>query len=132
MPKKVLSEQQIAEIKAELASGVLPQKDLAVKYGVSDNRISQIKVQNQSEIEKLQEKALEKVTGDLIQRKDWLMLQLEQDLEVLRPYRSPDAVRTRTGIIKLAAELNGQMPPRMQVAIIPVQHVYEGIDVEQV
>lgn len=132
MAKKKLTLQQQADLKRDLALRSESQRELAIKYNVSEPTISYFKKEVQQEIEEIAEKALEQVTGELVKRQDWRLLQYERDLAKLEGYRSPDAVRARAVILKQIAEEMGQLPPRMAIAIQVAEHHYHGVDVEQV
>lgn len=132
MPVKYLTPQQKHDLKKDLALRTASQRELALKYGVTEGRISQFKSECEQEIESIAEKALEQVTGELIKNQNWRLKEYERDLAKLEGYRSPDAVRARTQILRQVAEEMGQLPPRMAVAIQVAEHHYHGVDIDQV
>jgi hypothetical protein len=131
MVAKKLSEAQKQQLIRDLAVADSSQVELGRKYGVSKSVVTKFKQDNRQQIESFMQDYLASITGENIKQQDWRIMQYERDLAKLEGKWSPEYVRVRTQILKQVAEEQGQLPPRMQIAIMPVTHIVRGIDLDE-
>lgn len=124
--EKLTQEQKIS-LAHDLALGEETQAALARKYSVSDSAISYFRNQHSGDIEKVQEDAFRARTdlwiNDLNERK-WAY----QDIYETFNRRTEADGNIRLKALKQMDELTGQIPPKTNIAIIPVQHMVVDSD----
>ena len=117
----------------DLATAEQTRAALAVKYGISRSAVSHFAKANKAEIDAIKADLTNVYAGLWIADQVRRLAAYQADLELSEDgdYGSHyEQIRTRTAILKAVAEETGQLPARTTVTIIPVSHVYEGVDVE--
>ena len=114
----------------KLASGKFKQKEIAVQHDLSEQRISQIKQENEELFDRVRNARLDNITAELIKDQEWRFTQYARDLEKMDSVWHPEYVKARTQILKNVAEETGEIAPKTQITIRPVEHSIVGIDIE--
>lgn len=131
MANSKLTKEERLKLIHDLALSPKTQAQLAQDYGISQNSVSRIKREESRDIERIQDDYLEQATGQMISNLEWRMKELEKAVLVMGNKRSPEFVRAKVMALHEAAEQLGQLPPRMQINIIPVEHKLSGIDINE-
>lgn len=111
-----------------LAIGIQTRAQIAAEFGVTRSAVTHFATRHAREIHELQ-LALENKVEDRLAGM-WIADQ-ENRLALLQ-WIAEHAIDTRDimAALRYAAEELGQLPPRSQVVVVPVQHVIEGVDTE--
>lgn len=118
----------------ELAAGEMKRTELARKYGVVRATITEFAKRHAAEIDEAKDRLGDEFAAAWIADKAQRIGAYQADYEMaLNDPRAShhDWVRARTAILLAVAEELGQMPPKMQVSVMPVVHIIEGVDVER-
>lgn len=118
-------------IVTELASGRFSQKNIAQRHELSEQRISQIKQEHQSLFDSVRDARLDNITADMIRQQEWRLTQYARDMEKLDSQWHSESVKARSQILKNVSDELGQGVPRTQINILPVEHRYISVDVDE-
>jgi len=116
----------------DLAAKELTRAKIARKYGVSTSYVSQFAKQYAKEIDVIRADLDNAFAGFWIASKEFRIQALEA--EYARALGSDkrdhhEWIKARLQILHQASEELGQLPPRATVAVTPVVHILEGVDV---
>lgn len=118
----------------ELATGELTRAQLARRYGLARSSITRFAQRHALEIDQIKASLDDEFAGLWIASKGARIAVYQSDLELSEGNESfgshYEQIRTRTQILRAVAEELGQLPPRQTVAVVPVVHVVEGVDLE--
>ena len=117
----------------ELAEGTVTKAALGRKYGITGQAIAQFAKRYAREIDDIKAQLDDEFAGLWIARKEARMAQYQEDYEASQTHDKSNHfewIRVRTQILHQVAEELGQMPPRAEVTVLPVQHVIIGVDLE--
>lgn len=117
----------------ELATGEQTRAALARKYGLSRGAITQFAQRHAREIDDIKAALDDEFAGLWVADKAARLAVYQADIEASAdgPYSGHyEQVRTRQAGLRAVAEELGQLPPRATIAVVPVQHVLEGVDLE--
>jgi hypothetical protein len=117
----------------ELAANEMKRTELARKYGVARATITEFAKRHAAEIADAKDRLDDEFAATWIAGKAQRIAAYQADYEMaLNDPRAShhDWVRARTQILLAVAEELGQMPPKMQVSVMPVVHIIEGVNVE--
>ena len=128
--QKRLTPEENMMIVLELASGKFKQKDIALRHGISDQRVSKIKQENEQLFNDVRNARLESITAEQIKQQEWRLTQLARDMEKLDNNWHPESVKARTGILKHVAEELGQIAEKT-INIRPVETRLIGINPDE-
>ena len=106
---------------------------LARQSGVSPSAISAFAKRHAAEIDAIKQDLADQFAGQWVADKSARIAAYQADLEMSAEgdYAGHfEQIRTRTQILRAISEELGQLPPRATIAVVPVVHVYEGVDVE--
>ncbi len=101
-------------------------REIARKHGVSHQAISRFARDHYDEIEAIRQRLDDEFAGLWIARKEARISAYQEEYETARDARQSshhEWIKTRTQILHTVAEELGQLPPRTQVAVVPVQHI---------
>lgn len=115
----------------ELATGEQTGAALARKYGVTRQAISAFGKRHAAEIDAIKADLDDEFAGLWVAQKAARLALYQADLEASAGGEYADHyehIRTRQAGLRAIAEELGQLPPRATVAIVPVQHILEGVD----
>lgn len=129
--QKRLSPEEKMQIVLQLAIGDKTAKAVAEEHGISAQRISQIKQEYQQVIHGVKNQYLEGITANAVKNQEWRLTQYARDLEKLDSQWHAEAVKARSQILKNVADELGQAVPKTQINIIPVEHKYIGVAIEE-
>lgn len=118
----------------ELAIGQPTRAALARKYGVARSTITEFAKRHAAEIDAIKADLDNEFAGLWVADKASRIAAYQADLEMSLsgPYAAHyEHVRTRQAGLRAIAEELGQLPPRATVAVVPVQHILDGVDVDQ-
>lgn len=116
----------------ELAQS-MKQVDLAKKYDVTEGAITLFKQRHAERIEEVRNNLNDQLAGLWIAKKEARLEVYQNDLEWIDEVGNPlDNIKDKARILKQVAEELGQLPPRINVAVVqPINYNIEGIDPEQ-
>lgn len=118
----------------ELAAGEMTGAALARKYGVTRQAISAFRKRHAREIDEIKADLNDQFRGLWIASKEARIAAYEADYEMSAggEYAGHyDQVKARTAILHAVSEELGQLPNRSAtVAIVPVAHIIEGVDLD--
>jgi transposase-like protein len=126
-----LSPEEKMTIILELAVGDKTGKQVAECHGISEQRVSQLKKEYQQTIAGMRHQYLEGITAEAIKNQEYRLVQYARDLEKLDTQWHPEAVKARSQILKNVADELGQAVPKTQINIIPAQHHYISVNVDE-
>ena len=129
--QKRLTQEERAMIIVELASGRFSQKEIASRHELSEQRISQIKLEHADLFNNIREARLESITADQIKQQEYRMEQYARDLEKMDGMWHPEYVKARSQILKNVSDELGQTAPKTLNVVVPVQHQLIGVDVDE-
>jgi 2C-methyl-D-erythritol 2,4-cyclodiphosphate synthase len=112
------------DILTDLAVSTMNQQQIADKYELDKSRISRIKQDNAQQIDDIRSTYTTQYTGELVRNQQWRLAEREKDMDILKDKRSPEFVLARETIRKNIAEELGQIAPKVNVVIVPVEHKY--------
>jgi len=119
-------------LKRELATGVQKSK-LARKYDVSHQYITQFAKRYEREIAEIRENLDDKFAGfwiaNLAARLEFYENEVEMSLNS-KYATSPEQSIARQRAVRAGVEELGQLPSRQTITVIPVVHVIEGINID--
>lgn len=116
----------------ELATGQT-HRALGKKYGVTHQAITAFAKRHAAEIDAIKADLDDEFAGLWIANKQARLAALQADFELSADGEYAghyEHIRTRTQLARAIAEELGQLPPRATVAIVPVQHLLEGVDLD--
>lgn len=125
-----LNHEEKMAIVMELAVGKKSGLKIAADYGISDQRVSQIKKEYEQTISTVRSEYLDHVSAEAIKNQEWRLFQYARDLEKLDGTWHPEWVKARSQILKNVADELGQAVPKTQITIRPTEHVLIGVDIE--
>lgn len=117
----------------ELATGEMSGAALGKKYGVTRQAISAFAKRHAREVDDIKAQLDDEFAGLWIADKAARIATYQADIEqsLDGDYAGHyEQVRTRHAAMRAVSEELGQLPPRATVAIVPVQHIIEGVGVE--
>jgi hypothetical protein len=117
----------------ELAAGEVSRAALARRYGVVRSSITEFAQRHAAQIDLMKTQMDDQFAGLWIASKAHRIAAYQADYQASEGHPRWDHfehVRVRTQILAAVAEELGQLPPRMQVSVMPVVHVIEGVDLE--
>jgi hypothetical protein len=117
----------------ELALGEVTKAALGRKYGVTGQAISAFAKRYAAEIDAIRAQLDDEFAGLWIASKEARLAQYQDDYEASERHEKSEHfewVRVRTQILHQVAEELGQMPPRAEVTVLPVEHIIIGVDME--
>ena len=115
----------------ELAAGDTKHGMLAKKYGMSPQSLSNFAKRYASEIEDIRENFADQFAGMPYAKKRNRIMKYAEEIERLDNHPNADHFewsKARQNALRNIAEELAQLPPRQQVTVIPVAHIIEGID----
>lgn len=119
----------------ELATGDMTRAQLARKYGINRSGITRFAQRYAAEIAAIKAQLDNEFAGLWIADKAARIAAYQADLEASEEHATYgshyEQIRTRTAILRAVAEELGQLPPRATLTVMPVVHVIEGVDLEQ-
>lgn len=121
-------------LKREIAMGT-PNKILADKYNLSPQGISAFGKRHSRAIDDIREHLDDDFAGLPLAQKRNRIAAYEDEIDRLLSGKNANHhewAKARMIAYRNVAEELGQLPPRQQVMIIPVQHMYEGVDMDEV
>lgn len=104
---------------------------LAAKYGVERQYITDFARRNKARIEEIYNNLDNELAGQWIAEKRNRIEAYKADYEAIQGNTHHEWVKARTAILRNVAEELGQLPPRQQAVVIPVEHVIVGVDLDQ-
>lgn len=113
-----------------LAAGELSQRQIASRFGITQNRISEINRQQARRIDAIRAAMDDEFAGLWIADKTARLANYEGDVEALASEDGVEAKRARAAIMKIVAEEMGQLPARLSLTVNPVIHIIEGVNME--
>lgn len=117
----------------ELAAGEKTSAQLSREYGMSASGIREFKKRHRAEVDAIAAAAGDEFAGLWIADKGQRLAAYQADYEIAADddkQSHHEWVKARTGILHAVAEETGQLPPRATVAIVPVVHIIEGVDLD--
>ena len=117
----------------ELAAGDRTSAQLGRDYGMTAGAVRKFKHDHKAEVDAIVAAAGDEFAALWIADKGQRLAAAQEDYEVslAGEYAGHyEHIRTRTQIRSAVAEELGQLPPRQTVTIVPVEHVYIGVDVD--
>ena len=121
------------ELTRALAAGEVPRADLARRFGVTRSYVSQFAKMYATDIAMLKGQLDDEFAGLWIARKASRVQAHQADYDAAQEHEKGDHhewIKCRTAILHTVSEELGQLPPRATVAVMPVVHVIEGVDLE--
>ena len=109
-------------------------KNLAEKYNLTPSAITEFAKRHARRIDEMREDAGNIFAGLPLARKENRIAAYEREVEVLSESSAHDHhewSKARMIALRNIAEEMGQLPPRQTVTVMPVIHVYEGVDMEE-
>ena len=131
-PVKEIATGTETDIIRDLAVSNMTQTQIAAKYGIDKSKITRFKQAPMHEIEEVRVNHIAEWSGLLVKDQEWRLKEREKDMHKLDQYKSAESVLARETIRKNAAEELGQIAPKTNIVIVPVDHRYEGVSVELV
>lgn len=110
------------------------QADVARQFGISRQAVSQFARQHPDEIETFKAKLEDEYAGLWIAEKANRITAYEDEYSRAAGHKQADHhewIKTRVTILHTVAEELGQLPPRQQTVVMPVVHVIESVDLDQ-
>jgi len=117
----------------ELAAADTKHAILAKKYGMSPQSLSNYAKRYASEIEDIRENFADQFAGMPLAKKANRIMAYMEEIERLNNHPNGDHFewsKARQNALRNIAEELAQLPPRQQVTVIPVAHVIEGINLD--
>jgi transcriptional regulator with XRE-family HTH domain len=113
--------------------GEKSKRELARLYGVSSRYLTQFERERHDEIERIKAALDDRFAGLWIADKQARVAAYQADYELSLANEKyaghHEHIRTRVQIQQAVAEELGDLPPRMQVTVMPVTHIIEGVDI---
>lgn len=117
----------------ELATGEQSNAALARKYGISRPAVTQFARRHAGEIAAIKGQLDDEFAGLWIASKAARIAAYQADYDAAADSDKSDHhewIKARTSILGAVAEELGQLPPRATIAVIPVTHVIEGVNLD--
>ena len=117
----------------ELATGDLSKAALGRKYGISTSAITQFSQRHATEIATIKGQLDAEFAGLWIADKASRIAAYQADYDAAADsdrFDHHEWIKARTDILHKVAEETGQLPPRATVAVMPVVHIIENVDLE--
>lgn len=109
-------------------------KNLGLRYNLTPSAISEFAKRHAREIDDIREDASNIFSGLMMAKKENRIAAYEREIEMLASSSAHDHhewSKARMIALRNIAEEMGQLPPRQTVTVMPVVHVYEGVDMEE-
>jgi hypothetical protein len=122
------------KLQRALATGERKRAQLARDFGVSPSYVTQFAKQHEWEIDQIKAELSNEFAGLWIASKENRILAYQSDYALALGNDKRDHhewIKARTAILHTVAEELGQLPPRQTVTVMPVVHIVEGIDLDQ-
>ena len=119
------------KLQRAIAAGEKKRAQIARDFGVSTSYVSQFARRYAFEIDEISRDLDNRFAGLWIADKENRILAYQADYAMALQSDKRDHhewIKTRTQILHTVAEELGDLPPRATVAIVPVQHILEGVD----
>ena len=127
----ILTGPQKLALKRDLALGTETVTELGKKYGMTKTGICQFRNRHALAIENIREHLENEFAGISIAEKKNRIAEYQEMFERLGNHQHADHhewVKAQAIILRNTAEELGQLPPRQQITVIPVQHVVVGVE----
>jgi hypothetical protein len=132
-PRSQLAPHEQLALKREIALNN-PVKMLAEKYGMTPQGISEFKRRNALAIDDIREHLDDDFAGLPLAIKKNRIAAYENEVERLTDHPAADHhewSKARQMAYRSIAEELGQLPPRATITVVPVVHMVEGVDLEE-
>lgn len=129
---KLRPTQTETDIINDLAISNLNQQEIAAKYDMDKSTLSRFKYAHISEIQAVKDNYTHQFTGMLVRNQEYRLKEREKDMAKLDNQKSAESVLARETIRKNTAEELGQIAPKTNIVIVPVNHQYVGVDIDNV
>ena len=130
----VMSRSDRRHLVRELATGELTRSALARKYRVTPAAITQFAKRHATEIQEIKKNLEDDYAGLWIAQKEQRINAYQEDYDAALDSKyghHHEWIKARTQILRAVAEELGALPPRATIAVVPVQHVIVGIDMDE-
>lgn len=117
----------------DLATNDATQVELADRYGVVPQSISQFKQRHQTAIDEMRADLENQFAALWIAEKASRLAEYQQDVEDIGSTSNHELLRAKHNALRSAAEELGQLPSRYNVQVnnAPVTYKIDGVDLEQ-
>lgn len=133
-PKHKLTRDQRSQLVRDLAEAEVSRADLARQYGVTTSYITQFAHSRAAAITELQQKLRDAVVELWIADKPSRVAAYQDEYQMLHEHENAhhhEWSKARMQALHSVAEELGQLPPRQQVMVMPVVHLIEAVDLEE-
>lgn len=121
-------------LKREIALRTDSMTELGKRYGLTQQGISEFKRRHELEIDDIRQNASDVFAGIPLAKKENRIAAYEREVELLNASSAHDHhewSKARQMAYRSIAEELGQLPPRQTVTVIPVVHVVETVDLQE-
>lgn len=115
----------------DLAKGEETSPQLSKRYGITAQRIREIKMENKQKVAEIAADLDSQFAGLWVADKRARLAFYEAELERIASIGHHEWVKAKAQLLKNIAEEVGQLPPRMSISVMPVIHILETVDKEE-
>lgn len=122
------------EVARAIVTGSPTQAQIARRFDITRSAVTQWKKRHRGLIAQVQASIDTEFSAIYLSEKLSRLWSLQQDFELSTEQpnaATPDHIRVRMALLHAIAEETGQLLPRTMIAVVPVRHILEGVDISK-